>query len=129
MSSPTQRSKKALEDAGYLVAVVERWNPHAHIRQDLFGCIDLLGIREGETVGVQVTSASNVAARLSKLNASPALPLLKLAGWRVEVHGWAKPTKTLRRWRQRVEVVAPGRAEKARECMHDTLAVLSGVRP
>jgi hypothetical protein len=52
MSSPTQRSLRHMRDLGYLVAVVEHWNPHARIRQDLFGWIDLLAIRDGETLAV-----------------------------------------------------------------------------
>ena len=39
-SSPTQRSLKLLRDEGYTAQVVERWNPHARVRQDLFGVID-----------------------------------------------------------------------------------------
>ena len=40
-----QRSKKLLEDQGFKVAIVERWNQWAHIRQDLFNMCDLIGIR------------------------------------------------------------------------------------
>jgi hypothetical protein len=46
--TPTQRSMAYLKKEGYRVAVVERWNPHARIRQDLFGVIDLLAIRLAE---------------------------------------------------------------------------------
>lgn len=91
--SPTQRSKKLLEERGYMVAIVEKWNPHAKIRQDLFGIIDILGVGatgSATTVGVQTTSASNVAARIRKITDSPALPLLRAAGWSIFVHGWRK---------------------------------------
>jgi hypothetical protein len=45
MSSPTQRTLQHLRAAGFpLVQVVERWNPHARIRQDLYGCIDVLAV-------------------------------------------------------------------------------------
>lgn len=64
MTSPTQRTLKHLRDAGYpLVQVVEKWNPHAHIRQDLYGIIDVLAVG-ADIVGVQATSGSNVASRL-----------------------------------------------------------------
>jgi hypothetical protein len=35
--TPTQRSLAYLRAEGWQVAIVERWNPHARIRQDLFG--------------------------------------------------------------------------------------------
>ena len=69
--------------------VVERWNPHARVRQDLYGCIDVLAVGP-DIVGVQATSGSNVAARVRKLTDSPALPVLRKAGVRVLVHGWRK---------------------------------------
>lgn len=90
MSSPTQRTLKHLRDAGYpLVQVVERWNPHARIRQHLFGIIDVVAVGE-DIVGVQATSASNVSKRVTKITESPALPILRKAGIRVLVHGWRK---------------------------------------
>ena len=88
--SPTQRTLQHLRAAGFpLVQVVERWNPHARIRQDLYGCIDVLAVGH-EIVAVQATSGSNVAARVRKLTDSPALPVLRKAGIRVLVHGWRK---------------------------------------
>jgi hypothetical protein len=90
MSSPTSRSLAALRERGYLAAVVERWNAFARIRQDLFGVLDLVAVREGETLGVQTTSGSNVAARIRKIQDSPALAQLRAAGWRIVVHGWRK---------------------------------------
>ncbi|CAJ0899620.1 hypothetical protein R6138_04354 [Ralstonia thomasii] len=90
MSSPTQRSKALLESQGYLVAIVERWNPHARIRQDLYGLIDLLGIREGETVGVQTTSYSNMSARVRKIAEHENTSAIRKAGWQLLVHGWKR---------------------------------------
>lgn len=90
MSSPTQRSKAKLEADGYLVAVVERWNPHARIRQDLFGIIDLLAIKDGETIGVQTTSGDNVSKRVAKIADCSHVGALRRAGWRLVVHGWRK---------------------------------------
>ena len=90
MTSPTQRSLAHLRNLGYRVAVVERWNPHARIRQDLFGVLDLLAVRDGEILGVQTTSGSNVSARLAKMADSEAVPELRQAGMRLEVHGWRK---------------------------------------
>ena len=76
MSSPTQRTLKHLRDQGYRAEVVERWNPHARIRQDLFTIIDVLALSETEVVAVQTTSASNMKARINKISESDILPLL-----------------------------------------------------
>ena len=96
MSSPTQRSLEHLRKAGYpLVQVVERWNAFARRRVDLFGIVDVLAVGE-DIVAVQTTSASNMAARISKIAESDALPVLRKAGIRVLVHGWRKNSK--RRW-------------------------------
>lgn len=75
---------------GYTAEVVERWNPFARIRQDLFGMIDILVLAGENTMGVQVTSASNVAARVAKITASEHLPALRRANWTILVHGWRK---------------------------------------
>lgn len=99
--TPTQRSLKHLRDQGYRVVVVERWNPHARIRQDLFGVLDLLAIRGAETLGVQTTSASNLSSRIRKITDSEALPDLRAAGWRIEAHGWRKASNG--RWTLRKE--------------------------
>jgi len=90
MSSPTQRSLAHLRKTCQLVQVVEHWNQFAHIRQDLFGIIDILAIRDGQTIGVQSTSGSNVSARIDKMANSPAIEHLRKAGWVLLVHGWRK---------------------------------------
>jgi hypothetical protein len=90
-TSPTQRSLKHLRDAGYLVAITERWNPFAKIRQDLFGFVDLIAIRGNETLAVQTTSGSNVAARVEKINSTQSAKLwLESPTRKIVVHGWAK---------------------------------------
>ncbi|MBI4659040.1 MAG: hypothetical protein HY735_09365, partial [Verrucomicrobia bacterium] len=74
-----------------LVAVVERWNPYAWVRQDLFGFADLLAIRGNETLAVQTTSGNNVAARLDKIRATHAAALwLEAPTRKIVVHGWRK---------------------------------------
>jgi hypothetical protein len=90
MASPTQRSLRHLRQAGYLVAVVERFNPFAKVRQDLFGFADLLAVKDGITLAVQTTSGSNMAARVNKCLASSAVTRCLRAGWRCEVWGWRK---------------------------------------
>ena len=93
MSSPTSRSLQHLRSEGYLAAVVEKWNPYARIRQDLFGILDLVAVKDRETLGVQTTSGSNVAARIKKLEDSAALWMLRQAGWRIVCHGWRRNSK------------------------------------
>lgn len=88
--SPTQRTLKYLRELGYQAAITERWNQFAGVRQDLFGIVDVLAIRKGETLAVQCTSNSNVAARVNKIAEHENTPAIRDAGWRLEVHGWTK---------------------------------------
>ena len=89
--SPTQKTLALLRKNQYQkIAIVERWNPFAKIRQDLFGIIDVLAVKKGVTLGVQCTSDSHVAERVTKLLESDSLVPLLDAGWTVEVHGWQK---------------------------------------
>ena len=88
--TPTQRTLAKLRADGWTPAVVEHWNAHARIRQDLFGFIDILALRDGETLAVQATSGSNVSARVAKIAASETAPIVRKAGWRIEVWGWRK---------------------------------------
>jgi hypothetical protein len=90
--TPTQRSLKYLREQGYTVAITERWNPFARIRQDLFGFVDLLAIRKGETLAVQTTS-TGVSERIKKIQDSEYLPKIRDAGWMIHVHGWRKNSK------------------------------------
>ena len=96
--SPTQLTLRALRADGWLCEVVERWNPHARVRNDLWGFVDVLALKDGVTLGVQATSASNVAARINKIADHPNLPAVRDAGWRLEVWGWAKKGS---RWQAR----------------------------
>lgn len=98
--SPTQRSLKLLRDDGWTVAVTEHWNPWARIRQDLFGIIDLLCVRDGVTMGVQTTSYSNITARVKKIGDSEHIEALRGAEWVIQVHGWRKNKKG--RWEARI---------------------------
>lgn len=88
--SPTQLTLRKLRDDGYQAAVVEHWNPHARIRQDLFGFVDVLAVRGTETLAVQATSTPNVASRVTKIADSPLVGAVREAGWRIVVWGWAK---------------------------------------
>ena len=102
--TPTQRSLAVLRAEGYKVAIVEHWNQYARIRQDLFGIVDLLAIRENETLAVQTTSGSNVAARIKKIAEHENTPAIRAAGWKIHIHGWRKNSKG--KWVLRVEDVS-----------------------
>lgn len=89
--TPTQRSLAHLREQGMTATVVERWNPFAKIRQDLFGMIDVLALSPtGETVAVQATSLSNVAKRVTKISEHENVAALRRCGWKLLVHGWGK---------------------------------------
>lgn len=89
-TSPTQLSLKKLKEEGYLVAITERWNPFAKIRQDMFGFIDLLAVRENEVLAVQTTSASNMSARAKKIADSENVGMVRKSGIKIHIHGWVK---------------------------------------
>jgi hypothetical protein len=88
--SPTERSLKYLRGQGYFATVTEHWHAFARRRQDLFGIVDVLAVRQGETLAVQCTSASNVSSRVAKIADHESTPRLREAGWSLQVHGWAK---------------------------------------
>lgn len=90
MSSPTQRSLAHLRERYPLVQVVEKWIPQARKRVDLYGIIDILCVSDSEIVGVQATSGTHVAARVTKIAESTATSILRRAGIRILVHGWRK---------------------------------------
>jgi hypothetical protein len=89
-TSPTSRSLAYLKPSALTVSVVERWNAHAKIRQDLFGFIDLLALYPLTIIGIQATTRSNVPARIKKSLAEPRLAMWLRAGGKYEVHGWSK---------------------------------------
>lgn len=99
MATPTQRTLGELKKRGYTSAIVERWNQWAKVRQDLYGFIDVLAIKEGEpgVLAVQATSDSNVAARITKISALPAAQVWLKSGNRIVVWGWGKKGKAGKR--------------------------------
>lgn len=116
--TPTARTKALLEKEGYLVAIVEHWNPWAKIRQDLFGFADLIGVNpQSRTVTlVQTCSDTDHARRRRKVLESEAAAICAKAGVIVSVISWGKrKEKGTNRltWTPRVEVVRFGEAESA----------------
>jgi len=92
MTSPTELSLKLLRSEGYSVSVVEHWNSFARLRQDLFGIIDIIAIKEGQfgVLGIQTTSKGNITARMKKAGVNKNLLVWYKAGNNFEVHGWGK---------------------------------------
>lgn len=82
----------ALRAAGYTCAVVEKWNMHAKIRQDLFGFIDIVAMRS-DIIGVQATTMAHNADHLDKIIAEPRARLWLLAGGRIQLWSWRKLVK------------------------------------
>jgi hypothetical protein len=97
--TPTQLTLRKLREEWPLVEVVERWNPHARIRQDLFGFIDVIAVGPDGVLCVQATSGDNVASRVRKIADHPNLPHVREANISVQVWGW---TKRKGRWVQRI---------------------------
>lgn len=96
--TPTQRTLKLLREDGWLAEVVERWVPGANIRKDLFGWVDIVALRDGETLAVQCTSYTNISARVKKIAESETVAQVRKAGWLIWVIGWRKVNN---RWTQR----------------------------
>ena len=88
MKQPTHRSLALLREMGYRAQVVERWNHFAHVRQDLFGVIDIVAIGYQRIVGIQATTMDNMSKRLEKARASGELKDWIEAGAAFEVWGW-----------------------------------------
>jgi len=87
--SPTQRSKKYLEGLGYRVAIVEKFNHFAKVRQDLYGIIDLLAMKAGEPLlAVQVTTTAHLTERMHK--APETVRDWESTGCRMRFHGWGQ---------------------------------------
>lgn len=87
--SPTQRTLAYCRDRGWLPAVVERWNPHARVRHDLYGGIDLVVMDGGPgLLAIQATSGTNLGARVDKLTELDSMREWLRRGLRLEAWGW-----------------------------------------
>jgi hypothetical protein len=88
--SASALSKERLRAEGWLVDDVERWIPRINIRKDCFGMFDLIAIRgKGEAALIQVTSSSNVAARVEKIANHENIGRVRECGvFKLLVHGW-----------------------------------------
>lgn len=77
---------------GWVAGVVEKYNPHAKIRHDLWGWCDIvaLALDEHSVYFIQVTSGSNHAARVAKIKEWPHLSDLLYAHADVEVWSYSQ---------------------------------------
>lgn len=102
MRGPTQRSLKLLRDQGYTVYIVETFNVYAKKRNDLFGFIDIAAIHPNRrgVLGIQTTTGSHLANRITKAESLAAYNVWLASGNAVEFHGWAKkgPRGKMKRW-------------------------------
>ena len=90
MTSLNQRTIALYKEQGYKCTVVESYCAFTKRKKDLFGIFDVLAIGNGQTIGIQITSKSNMAARIRKIEESEFLPEILKAGWKVVVIGWFK---------------------------------------
>jgi len=89
--TPTQRTRARLRELEVTNEIVERWNPHARKRVDLFNVIDIVAVTSTSTIGVQVTSGSGHAARRTKCEAEKLFWVwLQCDGRRFVVWSWSK---------------------------------------
>jgi hypothetical protein len=100
--SPTRRTLLYLRKEGcQLVAITEHWNAWAGIRQDLFGIIDVLAIKDDQIIAVQCCASSGVSKRVDKIAEAEfknpetgetchTLSALLTAKIKVYVFGWSK---------------------------------------
>lgn len=113
--SPTQRTLAHLRKQGYTAYVVERWNAHAKIRQDLFGFIDILAMKPCmPLLAIQATSTGNIASRIKKIHETDLSQCWISTGSQLEVWGWAKrgPRGKRKEWTMTRKVIAPGTPPK-----------------
>ncbi len=110
------RTLVMLRAAGFQAQTVERFNPFAHIRQDLFGVIDIIavpGIGTDAAIaqpgiwGIQNTTAANLAKHRVKALAEPRLMVWLAAGGRFALVSWSKRGEKGKRklWEHRWEEI------------------------
>jgi len=86
------KSLEYLREHGYLAQKVEYWNNFAHKRLDLYGCIDIVAIKDGEqgVLGVQATNKGEVDSHIDKCTSDcgVALKTWLSCGNQFEIHAW-----------------------------------------
>ena len=109
-SKPTIRTLDWLRKNGYTAGVVEKWNPHVKIRQDLFGFVDIVAFDELDVVLVQACRGADTSTREKKIMGNQhAIRWLEsgrpiwVVGWRQTVAYKKDGTKAkLKKWTEKV---------------------------
>ena len=78
------------ESRGYKCEVVESYNSFTKRKKDMFGILDMVAIGNEETLGIQMTSKSNMSSRIKKIQESDYFVELLRSKWRIIVIGWFK---------------------------------------
>lgn len=89
MATHTNQAIDILTQCGWQAGVVER-KVSRLVSMDLFGFIDVMAVKPSDdvgTLGLQVTEASNIAARVKKILQEPRALVCLQAGWRIEAWG------------------------------------------
>lgn len=89
--SPTSKALQELREQGYLAEKVEQRLPipGKFVTRDLFGVIDIVAMKAGEILrAVQVTSRSNVNARMTKAHEKGTALTWVQAGGAFEIWGY-----------------------------------------
>jgi hypothetical protein len=88
--SQNARTIALYESKGYKCDIVESYNSFSRRKKDLFGIFDIVAIGNGETLGIQLTSKSNMSSRIKKITNSDFFTEIVRSGWRIIVIGWYK---------------------------------------
>jgi len=99
--TPSARTLQYLRKQGHICQTVEKWNPFARIRQDLFQIFDIISVDGTSIIGVQCTTKANMSARRKKILASEILPFWKQARGKILLIGWFLNKSN--RWECKVE--------------------------
>ena len=95
-----QQTRKRLEEDGYLVENVEKYNTFSRKKNDLWGFIDFLAIRRDEVLAIQTTSKGNMSSRRKKIAEHENVGKVREAGIRIELWGFYKESN---RWKVKIE--------------------------
>lgn len=89
--SPTSKALQELRTMGFICEKVEQrlMIPNRWVTRDLFQMFDLVGVKAGSPIlGVQVTSRSNLNARMAKIAKNPTAKVWLAAGGAIEAYGY-----------------------------------------
>lgn len=86
-----EHTKDHYEALGYHVVTVDYWDDRMKLKHDFLGIADLIAMKAGSPpLLIQMTSKTNMAARVRKIQDSKLASLWLLTGCPIEVIGWSK---------------------------------------